>query len=240
MPGADFSGAKLDGATFSCKAGFFLTEYWLPTYSSCWETNLQEARFVTGMIVNNDFDHAKLKDAIFGGNANGLTIVEQSRFFGADMSGVTFQTSWFIDNNFNDADMHDSKWQGGSIKSGNAFVKANLKSARWYGLEFEDGHGTDFTDADLSSVRVSDEIVPLRDDELSENDKRLRYGSNLRQAQSDREGSSAHALIPACRDCIIRGLQDPAPFCFSISPSPGQRLLLLLGQLLRDRPGSSA
>ena len=29
-------------------------------------------------------------------------------------------------------------------------------------------------------------------------------------------------------------------FCFSISPSPGQRLLLLLGQLLRDRQGSSA
>jgi uncharacterized protein YjbI with pentapeptide repeats len=102
-----------------------------------------------------------------------------------EMQGVTVRDSRVTDNNFSYAKMQNSKWLGGAIISKNLFIGAHLTGARWYGLDFE-GEGMDFTDADLSGVRVSDQIVPFQDDELLEDDKRLQKAKLCRTKLSNR------------------------------------------------------
>jgi uncharacterized protein YjbI with pentapeptide repeats len=171
MPGVDFTNAKIDGSDFSCKSGLYINEYWIPRYCWCWVTNLEVARFATTSLIDVKFVRADLNDAFIGGNS---TIIEKSRFMKAKMHGVTIQDSRLRDNNFNYTELQNSRWLGGTIISKNLFVGANLRDARWYGIEFQDGHGTDFTDADLSGILVSDQITPLQEGyELTESDKRL-------------------------------------------------------------------
>jgi uncharacterized protein YjbI with pentapeptide repeats len=186
MPGVNFTNAKIDGANFSCKAGIFVNEYWFPAYSFCWITNLEGARFATESITGTYFDNANLKDAVLGGSSAGLTIVEGSSFLKADMRGITLQDTRLSNNVFSYAKLQNSRWLGGTIANKNMFVGANLQNARWYGLDLGDGKATDFTDADLSGIRVSDQIVPFQDDELREDDKRLHAAKLCRTKFSGR------------------------------------------------------
>jgi uncharacterized protein YjbI with pentapeptide repeats len=144
MLGVDFTGARIDRADFSCKAGFFVSEYWFPTCSRCWETNLEGASFVNKSISRNKFDHSNLKYALLGGistaakNPEGVkwTSVECSSFVGADMQLVTIRGAFLKNNIFDYAKLQKSSWKGSTIDSNNSFVGAHLNQARWYGLRF--------------------------------------------------------------------------------------------------------
>jgi uncharacterized protein YjbI with pentapeptide repeats len=174
MPGVRLTDAAIDGADFSCAAGFFVSDYWLRSSSRCTGrcTCLEGALIATKNIYRNKFDHANLQYATLG-RMKTETSVEDSSFLGAQMQGIVIQYARLKNNMFSRADMEKSKWLGGAILAGVSFVGANLSGARFYGLDFQSGHGTDFTDADLSEIRVSDQLVPLQDDELKKNDIRL-------------------------------------------------------------------
>lgn len=186
LPGVNFTNAKLDGTKFSCKAGLFMSDHWLPSYSSCWITDLERARFATISISEVHFEDANLKDAILGGSSTGLTVIENSSFSRADMQNITVQDARLRNNTFSYAQMQNSKWLGGAILSQNQFVGANLKGARWYGVDFRDSLAIDFTDADLSEVRVSDQVVPFQDEVLSDDNVRLQKARLCRTRFSDR------------------------------------------------------
>jgi uncharacterized protein YjbI with pentapeptide repeats len=74
--------------------------------------------------------------------------------------------------NFDYADLRRSIWQGGQIHEGNSFVGADFRGFRWFDLDFEQSQETDFSDADLSEVMVSDQ--GFLGSELTEKDIRLR------------------------------------------------------------------
>ena len=68
-PGLDLTGAKIGDADFSCKSGIFLNDYWRPSYSSCWTTDLSGARIETE-IVGVNFFHADLRGTVLGSKPN--------------------------------------------------------------------------------------------------------------------------------------------------------------------------
>ena len=173
MPGVDFTEANVDRVNFSCKTGFYVSEHWIPGFDYCLPTNLQAARFATERIIKANFDYANLKDATIGARKEGVTTLEDTTFLHTTMSNTTIQTSKVRNATFDDADLQSSQWLGGDLLDKNSFIRANLKKARWYGLNFGGSQQIDFTDADLSEIRVSDQIGPFPDDVLLETDKRL-------------------------------------------------------------------
>jgi uncharacterized protein YjbI with pentapeptide repeats len=175
MPGVNFSGARIDGAHFACKSGWFVSDHWIPAFDPCWTTNLEGAHIITSSITRVEFDDARLNDAILGGSPEHPTAIENNSFVRAQMQEVTVQASRLSNNDFSHACMKGSWWLGGTMGLKNAFVGADLTGARWYGLNFQDNNDVDFTDADLSDVTVSNDIVPpLQGAELlREEDKRL-------------------------------------------------------------------
>jgi uncharacterized protein YjbI with pentapeptide repeats len=206
MPGVNFRDAKLDGANFSCIAGLYLSEYWLPRYSPCWVTNLEEAGFQTD-LTKIHFDHTDLKDAVLGGHAiqqkSNFTSLFCSTFNEAHMEGAVIRNTVLVDNIFNQAKMHGSQWQESIIGSNNSFVGADLSSARWFGVDFRLAEGqkpSDFTDANLSGIQVSeDAAVPSQLHELSEDEKllqkailcRTKFSKSVSNRDCDRRDAAA-------------------------------------------------
>ena len=127
MPGVDFTDAKVDGANFSCKARLFVSEHWFPSFSTCWVTNLEGARFATASVTGVKFDYANLKDAVIGGSTPGFTTVNDSTFVHTQMPGITIREARISNDTFNNADMQDSKWLGGRLLNKNLFIGADLK-----------------------------------------------------------------------------------------------------------------
>lgn len=208
MPGVDFTGATIDHANFSCKAGFFVSDEWFPPYSRCWETNLENASFVTMKISQNKFYHSNLKYAQFGGTPQGAswrTSVESSCFVGADMYRVTIRDAFLTNNIFDYAKLQKSEWQRSTIGSNNSFVGAHLNQSRWYGLRFfKEGLGTDFTDADLSAIVVSDPSDPCPEHVLTEGDELLHRAKLCRTKFSDGVSN---------RDCPVDEIRDEHEKC---------------------------
>ncbi|MGT2501223.1 pentapeptide repeat-containing protein [Bradyrhizobium guangxiense] len=64
MPNADFTQARLKDANFSCKAGFYINDYWVPAFRFCWPTVLDSAELAT--TISNDFTHASLHKTRLG------------------------------------------------------------------------------------------------------------------------------------------------------------------------------
>jgi uncharacterized protein YjbI with pentapeptide repeats len=166
VPGLDLSKAKLNGADFSCRSGLFVTDYWWPTYSRCWKTNLEGARIQTETYHVN-FSNANLRGAVLGGEQSktrGPNEREIIPFFGNILTDANFErgvigSAWLIDNAFVHADMRHSVWITATIGSHNSFVGTDLSDSIWQDVEFlvrNFEEPSDFTDANLSGVRMAE------------------------------------------------------------------------------------
>jgi uncharacterized protein YjbI with pentapeptide repeats len=175
MPGVNFSGAELDGANFSCKAGLFVSEYWFPTYHRCWVTHLEEANFNIKRINSIKFDHANLTTAVFGGKSNlptdRLTEISGSTFEKACMEGASIRTATLVNNSFTNANMRRSNWVSITLGSHNSFAGTDLSEARWQDVQFGTLNAgeepSNFTDANLSSINISNQGASTSDHVLN-------------------------------------------------------------------------
>ncbi|WP_377639299.1 pentapeptide repeat-containing protein [Oryzobacter terrae] len=141
--GADFTGAKLDGATLNF-AGALLRNVNFPG------ANLEGADFTDANLIGANLEGAVLRRATFK-SAN----LGAARLANADLTGATFQgtdLSQNIDGVCRGADFTGAKLDGATLDFAGAF----LRNVNFPGANLE---GADFTDANLIGASLKGAIL---------------------------------------------------------------------------------
>ena len=131
MPSAEINKSNIKGANFSCKAGLYVNNYWLPEFRFCWPTVLDGAE-IASEIWENDFSNASLRKIRLGlppddqqqtqfkngqklsaraGDYGGSVIgLHKANFSNADMEGAVLRNQLLIENDFSGAKMIDASF----------------------------------------------------------------------------------------------------------------------------------
>jgi uncharacterized protein YjbI with pentapeptide repeats len=175
--------ASFFNVDFSCRGGFRLEEYYVPTFRWCWESHLENGTFEASEINKANFNDANLADSKFGAIPESTldriaAYITESSFDRAILSRMQFHNTYSQNNSFNSATFKDVcdtskhetedlcpvRWTHITFKGKNSFNAADLSNARWIDVKFELDENrarADFTDANLSGILVSAEVVPV-------------------------------------------------------------------------------
>ena len=157
--GLNLTDAEIDGVSFGCRRGFFLTEHWWPTYRSCWNSDLGFSVLNTD-IERVDFSKANLKRARIGDKSASSIIqhaVLSSRFDRSIMTGARLDNLDIIGTSFDNANMNGVMISDVAFGDGVSFVDADLSQSFWSRVVFHTAPNarlTDLTGADLTEARV--------------------------------------------------------------------------------------